>query len=68
MAIDRIERRQRVAALTDLRYAWADGAAFEKHIKQLQRDDRHVHTRDDRPVAAEQRTPLRELGKENRGR
>jgi hypothetical protein len=39
-AIDRHVRRERVATLLDLRYAWAEGKDFQQHVRQLQHTPR----------------------------
>jgi len=39
-AVDRQVRQERIAALVDLRHAWADDRAFKEHVRRLQQEDR----------------------------
>lgn len=63
-AVDRIVRRERVAMLIDVRYAWAEGGAFEKHVKQLQREH-EVPTASERPTTDQ--TPRQPLSAMKKG-
>jgi len=50
--------------LIDFRYAWAEGGAFEKHVKQLQREH-EVPTASERPTTDQ--TPRQPLSAMKKG-
>ena len=68
-AIDRMQRRERITRLIDARAAWAEPAAFEKHVRQLQRHRSPAAAVQEDTIkrADPARTPLSAQRKDHRG-